>query len=101
MQILGGSAALQIRQQMAEHTWSRDIAYDAHACRGYEPLRPIFYSATEEDVRNFRGPLDQRRDIRDMLFGGFRRCLYPIQKFDADPERRFAEILETDTDVLK
>ena len=39
--------------------------------------------------------------MRGMLFGGFRKCLYPIQKFDSDPERRFAVILEDDKEVLK
>lgn len=29
-----------------------------------------------------------------MLFGGFQRCLYPLQKFDSDTERKFAVILE-------
>ena len=29
-----------------------------------------------------------------MLFGGFARCLYRLQKFDSDTERRFAVILE-------
>ena len=36
-----------------------------------------------------------------MLFGGFRKCLYPTQKFDTDTERRFAVVLENDADVLK
>src|SRR3546814_16957389 len=31
-----------------------------------------------------------------MLFGGFAKCLYPLQKFDSDTERRFAVILERD-----
>ena len=40
--------------------------------------------------------------IRGMLFGGFKKCLYPVQKFDTDTERRFAVILEQpDNDVLK
>lgn len=34
--------------------------------------------------------------IRQMLFGGFKKCLYPLQKFDSDTERRFAVILERD-----
>jgi type III restriction enzyme len=34
--------------------------------------------------------------IKQMLFGGFTRCLYPLQKFDSDTERRFAIILERD-----
>ena len=32
---------------------------------------------------------------------GSRECLYPAQKFDSDSERRFAVILEDDTDVVK
>ena len=34
--------------------------------------------------------------IKQMLFGTFERCLYPLQKFDSDTERRFAVILERD-----
>lgn len=33
-----------------------------------------------------------------MVFGHFSRCLYPLQKFDSDTERRFAVILERDAD---
>lgn len=29
-----------------------------------------------------------------MLFGSFSKCLYPVQKFDSDTERRFAVIFE-------
>jgi type III restriction enzyme len=36
-----------------------------------------------------------------MLFAGFGKCLYRVQKFDSDSERRFAVILENDKDVLK
>ena len=32
-----------------------------------------------------------------MVFGGFRRCLYPYQKFDSDSERLLALVLEDDT----
>jgi type III restriction enzyme len=30
------------------------------------------------------------------LFGGFSRCLYPVQKFQSDSERKLAVILERD-----
>ncbi|MFO7688097.1 MAG: hypothetical protein R6V60_18620, partial [Desulfobacterales bacterium] len=33
------------------------------------------------------------------LFGGFARCLYPVQKFDSEAERKLALIL--DRDALK
>jgi type III restriction enzyme len=31
------------------------------------------------------------------LFGGFNHCLYPVQKFQSEPERRLAVILERDS----
>jgi len=40
-------------------------------------------------------------DIRRALFCGFRCCLYPLQKFDSDPERRFAVLLEDEPGDLK
>ena len=36
-----------------------------------------------------------------MHFGGFQKCLYPMQKFDSDSERRFSTILENDADTIK
>ena len=33
-----------------------------------------------------------------MIFDHVSRCLYPLQKFDSDTERRFAVILERDAD---
>src|ERR1019366_6394942 len=55
----------------------------------------------DEPVRNFRIPVDEKKLIRGMLFGGFKKCLYRLQKFDSDTERRFSMILENDKDVLK
>ena len=31
------------------------------------------------------------------LFGGFKRCLYPVQKFQSDAERKLAVILERES----
>lgn len=39
---------------------------------------------------------DLQAKIKQMLFGGFARCLYPMQRFDSDTERRFAVILQRD-----
>lgn len=36
-----------------------------------------------------------------MLFTGFSKCLYPIQKFQSDSERPLAVIFETDPVVVK
>jgi len=93
-----------IHSQMQQHFEESASAYEAIVTRGFHTLRANNYSAAaNEDVRDFRVPLPegQRNRIGTMVFGGFRKCLYPIQKFDSDPERRFAVIIENDQDVLK
>jgi type III restriction enzyme len=96
------SFAQLIHQQMDEHVWNGETRYDAAVSHGYVPLRPIVYSASaDEPVREFRAPVEEKQYIRGMLFGGFQRCVYPMQRFDVDPERRLAMILDTDREVLK
>ena len=69
---------------------------------GFNILTPSAFNAPEDEVpRPFRQPVDEKKNIRSMLFGGFQSCLYPIQKFDSDTERRFAVVLENDTQVKK
>jgi type III restriction enzyme len=88
-----------IHTQMQAHHWEHATDYEAHVSRGFQTLRSNSYSAPAgEQVRDFREPVEERQYIRGMLFGGFRRCLYPVQKFDTDQERRFAMILENDPD---
>jgi type III restriction enzyme len=89
---------------MQQHYVESASAYEAHVTRGFRTLRANNYStAADEDTRDFRTtiPEGQRNRIGTMVFGGFTKCLYPIQKFDSDPERRFAVILENDADVMK
>jgi len=93
-----------IHSQMQQHFVQSASAYEAHVTRGFHTLRAAnFTAAADENVRDFRAaiPEGQRDRIGSMVFGGFRKCLYPIQKFDSDPERRFAVILENDANVLK
>lgn len=49
-----------------------------------------------QTAHNYRETVTDLSKIKQMLFGGFSRCLYPLQKFDSDTERRFAVILERD-----
>ncbi len=93
-----------IHAQMQEHFVESADKYVAQVTRGFQALRSNTFSiAADENARDFRSavPEGQRKDIRSMMFGGFRKCLYSIQKFDSDPERRFAVILENDEIVLK
>lgn len=93
-----------IHAQMQQHYVESAGAYEAHVTRGFRTLRANSYSAADDEgVREFRAtiPEGQRSRIGAMMFGGFAKCLYPIQKFDSDSERRFSIILENAPDVLK
>jgi type III restriction enzyme len=93
-----------IHAQMQQHFVESATHYRAQVTKGFHTHRANNYSAArDEDVRDFRVPIPegQRSQIGSMVFGGFRKCLYPIQKFQSDSERRFAVTLENDDDVLK
>lgn len=93
-----------VHAQMQQHFKETASSYEAIVTRGFHTLRTNNYSAaSDENVRDFRTviPDGQRNRIGSMVFGSFSRCLYPIQKFDSDSERRFAVLLENDDEVLK
>jgi type III restriction enzyme len=91
-----------VHTEMQQHAWEEASSYEAVVSQGFSEVRPQAFAApAEESVRKFDIPVDNKGDIRKMLFGGFKKCLYPTQKFDSDPERRFAVVLENDTAVMK
>lgn len=93
-----------IHSQMKDYFDESASSYEAQITKGFHTLNPNNFTANaDEDVRDFRIPIPdgERVRIKSMLFGGFKRCLYSVQKFDSDPERRFAVILEDDEDVVK
>jgi len=92
----------EIHRQLMAHRWERTAGYEARVSRGFTQLRQMGCTALAgTSARLFREPVEDRRDIRGMRFTGFRRCLYPEQRFDSDPERRFAVLLEDDDEVLR
>ncbi|QRP64405.1 DEAD/DEAH box helicase family protein [Rhodanobacter sp. FDAARGOS 1247] len=98
--VLNGSRKLiagEIHAQMLKHFWTRATSYEVQVSRGFTGLRPSTYTVAEnQPVQHFRETPKEVGRIKQMLFGGFSRCLYPLQKFDSDSERRFAVILERD-----
>ena len=57
----------------------------------------------DEKPRPFNVPLaeGEKSKIRNMVFTGFSKCSFTLQKFDSDPERAFSEMLEREEAVLK
>ena len=96
-------ALVRLIHSQMEVNFEEDASeYEVHLSKGFTTLsQNSFHAPEDETPRNFREPVDDKRNIRSMLFGGFSKCLFPVQKFDSDTERRFAVILETDDAVEK
>ena len=91
-----------IHAQMLDHYWYNEPDYEVRVSKGFRTLSPVNYSGPKgEKAREFRIPVSDKSDIRNMLFTGFSRCLFPVQKFDSDSERQFAVLLESEPEVLK
>lgn len=89
--------AREIHAQMMAHFWEDATEYEVQVSRGFTELKPCNYTATAGQApHHFRETVEDVGRIKSMLFGGFTKCLYPLQKFDSDTERRFAVILERD-----
>ncbi len=94
--------ATLVHTQMQPHAWEEASSYEAVVSQGFAEVRSQAYAApADEQLRPFDTPIDNPIDIRKMLFGGFKKCLYPTQKFDSDTERRFTVVLEKDSSVIK
>ena len=90
--------AREIHAQMMTHFWEEATGYEVQVSRGFTGLKPCNYTAAAgQTAHHFRETVIETSRIKQMLFGGFTRCLYPLQKFDSDTERRFAIVLERDS----
>lgn len=85
-----------VHAQMQKHFWQdTDVDYEVVITRGFTALRPSAYTAAAgEQPLDFRTSPTDKSNMSKYLFGGFSRCLYPVQKFQSDSERKLAVILE-------
>ena len=89
--------AKEIHAQMMAHFFEEATEFEVQVSRGFTGLKPCNYTATAgQTAHHFRETVEDIGRIKTMLFGGFARCLYSLQKFDSDTERRFSVILERD-----
>ncbi len=98
------SLAESVRRQILEHA-----VYDSSEDRVVVSSGPLQLKANtltmgaDENPRPFDVPLadGEKSQIRNMVFNGFAKCLFSLQKFDSDPEREFAVMLEREAAVQK
>ena len=91
--------------QMMQHyreTALGEEDFEVRVTHGFTMLRPQPFSVpTGQAARNFKQPVMPLSDTRRHVFGGFAKCCYPLQRFESDPERRFAVIVDGDSSVEK
>ena len=88
-----------IHAQMQAHHWEKASGYEVVVSKGFTSLKPLAFTApADEAIRNFRHPVPDKSKIAQLVFGGFQRCLYPVQKFQADNERVLSIILDHDSE---
>ncbi|MDP2323058.1 MAG: hypothetical protein Q8N51_03405, partial [Gammaproteobacteria bacterium] len=91
-----------VHAQMNTRRREKVTGYEVKVLSGHRPLKPAMFAVRpSETPRNFRALVEDKRRITQMIFGGFNKCLYQLQKFDSDTERRLAVLLENDHDVTK
>lgn len=89
-----------IHAQMQEHYWEdEDVEYEVVISKGFTELKSSAYTASAtEDPMDFKLSPKDKSNMSKYLFGGFKKCLYPVQKFDAEGERILAVILDREAD---
>ena len=88
-----------IHVQMQEHYWEEAVGYDVVVSRGFTELRGSAYTAAAgEPTLDFRHSPADKSNMARYLFGGFQRCLYPVQKFHSEAERILAVILDREAE---
>jgi type III restriction enzyme len=84
-----------IHVQMLHHCWEEAVDYEVVISKGFTKLIDSAYTASAQDtILDYRQSPRDKSNMARYLFGGFTRCLYTVQKFQADSERKLAVILD-------
>ncbi len=90
--------AESIHAQMQAHQWEKAADYEVVVSKGFTELKTSAFTAkADEATHDFRQTIQDKRRISQMVFTGFKRCLYSVQKFQSDSERKLAVILDRET----
>lgn len=91
--------------QMMNHyreTLLSEDDYEVTVTRGFMLLEGQSMNLpTGQRARDFTQAVAPLSETRKHVFSGFTKCCYPLQKFDTDPERRLAVIIDRDACVDK
>jgi type III restriction enzyme len=88
-----------VHAQMQQHYWEESGPLDVRISKGFTELKPSAYTASASDpILDFHHAPADKSNMAKYLFGGFKHCLYPVQKFQSDSERKLALILDREAE---
>jgi len=89
--------AKYIHVQMQPNYYEDAVNYKVVISKGFTDLKSTAYTATEPPLDFQQSPAD-KSNMAKYLFGGFKRCLFPVQKFQSESERILAVILDREAE---
>jgi type III restriction enzyme len=91
-----------VHEQMLAHAQQSERGYSVVVTSGSSETKPVAFTvAAGESIRDFRLAVDDKQRIREMLFGGFKKSLYEVVRFQSDAERLLSVVLESSQEVVK
>jgi type III restriction enzyme len=91
--------------QMMQHYRETPLGsddYEIKVTHGFTLLRPQPFNVPKgHAARDFKQAVTPASETKRHVFMGFSKCCYPLQRFDSDPERRFAVLADGDKTVEK
>jgi type III restriction enzyme len=88
-----------IYAQMQQHYWEEKVDYEVKINKGFSELKPSAYTQIASDAMlDYRQSPANKSNMARYLFTGFSRCLYSVEKFNSDSERKLAVILEREAE---
>ena len=96
--------AHKIMLQMKDHVQVAPMELDVKVDTDYGTQTSESYkliTTTGQEVLDYRTPVRDKSKIKNMVFNGFKKCLFDKQKFDSCTEKDLCEILENSNLVTK
>jgi type III restriction enzyme len=99
LQVHRKDIARAVHSQMQQHYLADgNVEYDVKVSRGFTALKQSAYTANAGGTLDFRISPPDKSNMARYVFSGFQKCLYGLQKFQSDAERRLAIILDRETE---
>lgn len=91
-----------IHNQMNQHCVEETGELEVKIAQGFVTLKTTQYNIERgKEPVNYTQEPNKKNDIKQIVFNGFQRCLYDCVKFESNPERLFAIVLENEKQVIK